>query len=220
MTMEIFWGSGSPFSWRVLLTAELKGADYESRLIEFSSGEHKSPQFLEMNPRGKVPALRNGDFTLSESLAIMTYLDRLYPDPPLFGESPEEAGWIMRALCDCMLQVDTRLDRLVRPAFMGTLEDSLGDAEDAASGLASELARIDREMSVSTWWLGEVITAADIFLYPGLQLMERVLPKAGYDSLTSDLLPLPEKFTHIGRWEKLIEALPFFERTYPPHWKA
>jgi hypothetical protein len=38
MALEIFWGSGSPFSWHVLLGAEIKGPTYESRLLEFSQG--------------------------------------------------------------------------------------------------------------------------------------------------------------------------------------
>jgi glutathione S-transferase len=55
MALEIFWGSGSPFSWRVLLGAEIKGLVYESRLLDFSKGHLKAPEFLQMNPRGRVP---------------------------------------------------------------------------------------------------------------------------------------------------------------------
>src|SRR5579885_1995252 len=58
MTLGIFWGSGSPFSWRVLLGAHIKGLEYESRLLEFSKGHLKAPEFLQMNPRGKVPVIR------------------------------------------------------------------------------------------------------------------------------------------------------------------
>ena len=86
--VEIYWISGSPFSWRVLLTAEVKGIPYEGKLLEASKGEHKTPEFLAINPLGRVPAIRDGNFTLHESLAIMIYLDRKHPNPPLFGARP------------------------------------------------------------------------------------------------------------------------------------
>ena len=73
--VEIYWISGSPFAWRVLLTAEVKGIPYEGKLLEASKGELKTPEFLAINPLGRVPALRDGNFTLHESLAIMVYLD-------------------------------------------------------------------------------------------------------------------------------------------------
>lgn len=220
MAIEIYWGSGSPFSWRVLLAAEIKGVEYVSHQIEFSKNEHKTAQYLAMNPRGKVPVLRDGDFALSESLAIMFYLDRRFPEPALFGDSGENSGRIMRMICDCMLQIDTRIDRTVLPFFRGTLEENLADAEAAAAELAEELSAINARLAEAPWLVGAAISAADIFLYPGLQLLERVMPKMGHASLGQKLLPLPEKFPNVGRWEKRIEALPFYDKTYPPHWKA
>jgi hypothetical protein len=80
MALEVYWASGSPFAWRVLLTLEAKRLPYQSKLLTFSKGEHKSPEYLAMNPRGKVPTLKDGDFAIYESLAIMAYLDRAYPD--------------------------------------------------------------------------------------------------------------------------------------------
>ena len=96
MALEVFWGSGSPFSWRVLLALEYKRVPYESRLLQFAKQEHKSPQMLRMNPRGRVPVLRDGDFVVFESLACLAYLDRKYPDPPLFGRTAEDAGTILK----------------------------------------------------------------------------------------------------------------------------
>jgi hypothetical protein len=58
-SVEIYWISGSPFAWRVLLTAEVKGIHYEEKL-QASKGELKAPDFLAINPLGRVPALREG----------------------------------------------------------------------------------------------------------------------------------------------------------------
>ncbi len=76
MALELYWGSGSPFAWRVMLMLELKGLAYQSTLLEFSKGDHKAARFLKLNPRGKVPVLKDDDFVLNESLAIMAYLDK------------------------------------------------------------------------------------------------------------------------------------------------
>ncbi len=100
MAIEIYWGSGSPYSWRVLLALEYKRLAYDSHLLQFSKQEHKSPQLLRMNPRGRVPVLKDGDYVVFESLACLLYLDRKYPDYPLFGTSAEEAGTIMRVICE------------------------------------------------------------------------------------------------------------------------
>ncbi len=54
MAIELFWGSGSPVAWRVLLALEYKRLPYVSHLLQFSKQEHKSPQMLALNPRGRV----------------------------------------------------------------------------------------------------------------------------------------------------------------------
>ena len=87
MAIDLYWGSGSPFSWRVLLALELKGLSYNSHLLHFDLQEHKAPQMLAMNPRGRLPVLRDGDYVVFESVAVLYYLDRKYPEPPIFGRS-------------------------------------------------------------------------------------------------------------------------------------
>ncbi len=98
MAIDVYWGSGSPYAWRVLLALEYKRLPYLSHLLQFSKQEHKSPQMLALNPRGRVPVLKDGDYVCFESLAILYYLDLKYPQPPIFGRTPEEAGTIMRVI--------------------------------------------------------------------------------------------------------------------------
>ena len=70
MDLEIIWASGSPYSWSVLLTLEVKQLEYKSTLIELFKGEGRTPEFLKMNPRGKVPVLRDGDAYISEIMSV------------------------------------------------------------------------------------------------------------------------------------------------------
>ena len=100
MSYEIFWISGSPYAWSVLLALELKGLEYTSHLLDRSRDEHKAPEFLAINPRGKVPVLTCGDTVISETPAILAYLEAKHPEPPLFGASPEETGHIWQLVSE------------------------------------------------------------------------------------------------------------------------
>ena len=89
MAITLYWGSGSAFSWRVLLALEHKRLPYESQLLHFDKQEPQSPQMLKMNPRGRVPVLKDNDYVVFESVAVLYYLDQKYPQIPIFGLSPE-----------------------------------------------------------------------------------------------------------------------------------
>lgn len=219
MAIELYWGSGSPFAWRVMLTLEVKKLAYESKLLEFSKGEHKSPAYLQLNPRGKVPTLKDGDFVIYESLAIMSYLDRKYPEPPLFGRTPEETGLIWRALAECESYFVTAGDKVVRPIFFGKGLDKLEEIQQAAETLRREIKIIDERLAGSRWLVGENISAADIGVFPLVQLLLRAASKEAAQPLDLGLLPLAQGFPNVARWVQRVEALPNYQRTYPPHWR-
>lgn len=219
MALELYWGSGSPFAWRVMLTLEVKGLAYQSKLLEFSKGDHKAAGFLKLNPRGKVPLLKDDDFILNESLAIMAYLDKKYPSPPLFGTSPQETGLIWRAVMETEAYLLSAGDKVIRPVFFGKGLDETAKIRQAAQAVRQELQRIDRELSGSTWLVGKQISAADISLFPLIQTILRAAGKDAAKSLNLEFLPMADTFPNLSGWVKRIEALPGYERTYPPHWR-
>jgi glutathione S-transferase len=219
VALELYWGSGSPFAWRVMLTLEVKGLAYQSRLLEFSKGDHKAAGFLKLNPRGKVPLLKHDDFILNESLAIMAYLDKKYPEPPLFGTSPQETGLIWRAVMETEAYLLSAGDKVIRPVFFGKGLDETEKIQQAAQAVRQELQRIDRELSGSAWLVGKQISAADISLFPLIQTILRAAGKDAAKSLKLELLPLADTFPNLSAWVRRIEALPGYERTYPPHWR-
>jgi len=219
MALELYWGSGSPFAWRVMLTLEVKELDYESKLLEFSKSENKSPEYLKLNPRGKVPTLKDGAFVIYESLAIMTYLDRKYPTPPLFGNSPEETGQIWRLISECESYLVSAGDKVVRPIFFGKGLDKFDEIQQAAQTIRQELTTVDEQLTHSNWLVGKQITAADISVFPLVQLLLRAASKEAAQPLNLGLLPLGQSFPNVARWVERIEALPNYQRTYPPHWR-
>jgi glutathione S-transferase len=219
MALELYWGSGSPFAWRVMLSLEVKRLSYQSKLLEFSKGEHKAPGFLKLNPRGKVPVLKDGDLVLYESLAIMAYLDKKYPEPPLFGISAEETGLIWRTISEVDSYLLETGNKLIRPIFFGKGMDKPDDIKEAAAAIRQELASIDSQLAHSNWLVGTKISAADISLFPLIQIILRAAGKDVAQPLQLALLPLSSMFPNIAAWVKRIEAIPGYERTYPPHWR-
>lgn len=219
MALELYWGSGSPFAWRAMLTLEVKRVQYESKLLEFSKEDHKSPGYLKLNPRGKVPTLKDGDFVLYESVAIMAYLDRKYPGPPLFGRNPQETGLIWRAISETESYLVPAGNKLIVPIFFGKGLEKTDEIQAATATIREELRRVDTALSHSDWLVGAHISAADIALFPLIQLLLRAASKDAAKPLKLGLLPLHQTYPAIAAWVKRIEALPGYEKTYPPHWK-
>jgi glutathione S-transferase len=219
MALELYWGSGSPFAWRVMLTLEVKRLPYESKLLEFSKEDHKSPAYLKLNPRGKVPTLKDGGFVLYESLAIMAYLDRKYPDPPIFGTTPQETGLIWRAISETESYLVAPGAKVIVPIFFGKGLEKTDEIQAAAATIRDELKRIDAALAGSVWTVGSCISAADIALFPLVQILLRAASKESAKPLNLGFLPLAQTYPNIAAWVKRVEAIPGYEKTYPPHWK-
>ena len=219
MALELYWGSGSPFAWRVLLTLEVKRLKYESKLLEFSKEDHKSPGYLKLNPRGKVPTLKDGDFVLYESLAIVAYLDRKYPEPPIFGTTAQETGLIWRSISETESYLVPPGAKLAGPIFFGKGLEKTDEIQEAAAAIRDELKRIDEALASSAWMVGPRLSAADIASFPLIQLLLRAASKEAAKPLNLGLLPLAQAYPSIAAWVKRVEAIPGYEKSYPPHWK-
>jgi glutathione S-transferase len=220
MAIDVYWGSGSAFSWRVLLALEYKGLPYESHLLQFSRQEHKSPHILAMNFRGRVPILKDDGYVVFESLAILYYLDLKYPKPPIFGRSAEEAAVIMRVICEYQSYAEEHVLRIVDSFLRPELRASRDVLAAAMHVVASEARSIEARLAHSDWVVGDSFSAADIVIFPSLQVLLRVLHREDARELSSRFLPLEANYPALTRWIARVEALPGYERTYPPHWRA
>jgi glutathione S-transferase len=220
MAIEVYWASGSPFSWRVLLALEVKRLPYESHLLQFSKGDLETPAFAALNPRKKVPVVRDGDDVVFESIAILAYLDRKYPEPPLFGRTPSEAGRIWRTVCEQTAYFDDPVDEYVLPLYFGHAEQDADQIRAAVPVVQAELARLEGILVARDWLAGEHISAADLVAFPMVKALERASGKPAAPPFDLGLLPIGQRYAGIARWMARIEALPGYDRTYPPHWRA
>jgi glutathione S-transferase len=175
---------------------------------------------LALNPRGRVPVIKDGDYVCFESLAILYYLDLKYPQPPIFGRTPEEAGTIMRVICEYQAYIEPHLGTITDAIFFGKAEELGSDPVTAAMhAVASEARTIEGRLSKSEWIVGDAFSAVDMVIFPGIQLLKRALEKPAARELSSRFMPVEVNYPALGRWLTRVAALPGYERTYPPHWR-
>jgi len=218
--LEFFWGSGSQPAWSVMLALELKGVPYTSRLLSFSAGDLKTPEFLAMNPRHKVPVIRDGEYVLNESMAILVYLDRKYPKAPLFGQSAEEAGLVWRAIFEFQNHLHPALNvDVVRPIYQGKVEENRAAIEAQMQVVHSELRQYEATLARQPWLAGAEISAADLVVFPHFMSLLRAATRPAAASLKLGILPVERAYPHIAAWQKRVEALPGYDKTFPPHWR-
>jgi glutathione S-transferase len=169
--MKLYWAPRTR-SFSALWLMEETGQPYERALTDLSKGEHKSPEYLAINPMGKVPALRDGEATLAEAAAICAYVAERYPQaklaPPL-GD-PLRARYLYwlffspGCIEPAMVQLATKIE--MNPTAAGW-----GDAQLVLDVL-------DAALSNGPWLLGETFSAADIMVGSGLNFAVRLFKMA------------------------------------------
>jgi len=219
MAITLYWGSGSPFSWRVLLALEHKGLPFESQLLHFDKQEQQSPQMLKLNPRGRLPVLKDGDYVVFESVAILYYLDMKYPQTPIFGRSPEEAGVIMRVICEFQSYAEPYVQKIVAALLANRATEEHDQLTEAMHVVGREARTIEGRLSKEDWIVGSHYSALDMVIFPWIQVLRRALAKPGAKELGARFLPMETNYPALARWIHRIESLPGYERTYPPHWR-
>ena len=162
--MQLYGSTISPFVRKVAVLAEEKGIAID--LVPAAPGD-RSPAFRAISPFGQIPALVDGDFTLADSSAIVTYLEAKHPEPALIPADPQARGrtiWFDE-LADTVVFAAGRtmlFNRVVGPLFRGGVGDAA--AADAAERdqWPAILAYVDGEIGDREFLVGDTLTLADI----------------------------------------------------------
>ena len=212
--LTFYYGSGSPYAWRVWLALEHKAIAYELKMISFSAGDLRKPEFLKVNPRHKVPAITDDDLDLYESAAIVEYLDDQYASgKKLFPGNARQRAVIRRLVREADEYFAHAQERLVDQVLFTKQEKwDLQEISSARETLKFELTTFEDYMGGN--YLAGELSAADFTLYPMIALCLRMEKKKPDLDVRAAIGP------QLGAWMKRIEALPYFDKTYPPHWKA
>ncbi|MGB5724963.1 MAG: glutathione S-transferase family protein [Parasphingorhabdus sp.] len=153
---------------RVTLTAlEEIGRPFKTKLIAFMAGEHRSKEYLAINPAGKVPALQTEAGVLTQNGAILLYLARTYPEAnllPLSGD-PHTEAWVVSALFHMSSDLHPLVTRFVIPGMM--LSDPTGSPHvrsKAEEVLKLQLAPIAALLAEQYWFMGDRWSILDAYL--------------------------------------------------------
>lgn len=174
------------------------GLEYDGVSIDLRKGEQNSPEYLKLNPNGKVPSLVDGDFVLWESAAINNYLASKYK-PELLGDSPEDKALIDQWSYWGMLEVQSHIHRIGFQKFR-VPEDQRDEKviQEAMNALPRVFKILEEHLSDREYMLGDKFTLADINLGTvvlGTQFAE-------YDL---------SEYANINRWIQMLLKRPSFK---------
>ena len=186
MSMKLYTYFRSSAAYRVRIALNLKGLDVEMAPIHLlrKGGEQLGEAYSSINPEGLVPALvdendEEGSQVLTQSIAIMEYLDEMYPEPPLLPSAPLDRAYVrgiaLSIACDIHPLNNLRVLRyLVRD--LGVSEDAKNDwyRHWCDKGLAALEKRITADGRAGKFCLGDTPTMADCCLVPQLANAKRL----------------------------------------------
>lgn len=202
--MKIYGFPLSPFVRKVLVAVKEKGLDAE---VYPSNPAHPDAEFAAISPFHKIPAFRDGDFTIADSTAIVTYLDAKYPEPALLPAAPEaraRAVWFEEVADTVLTPTGSPiiLNRFLRPHIFG-VEGNEEEALAAEEALKRPLAYL--EEAVSGEWLDGAFSIGDISV-------SSVIRTLGYTGWTIDPAAYPQLAAWYGRvceregWKSAVEV--------------
>ena len=198
----IFFNSPNPAPnpRRVRIFAAEKGITLETRDLSIPAREHKSDEFVALNPRGQTPALQLDDGTvIAESVAICRYLEGLHPEPPLFGTSPKE-----QALIEMW---DRRVEMILMPP-VGAVWVHTHKFTAAIPGRNAEWGEANRPRVFDAMRYFDASLAGREFLASDSYSIADILLLTTIDFAGFVGMAMPEDLTHLQAWHTRVSARP------------
>ena len=203
MPLTFYYGSGSPYAWRVWLALEHKQIAYALTTLSFSSGDLRKPEYLAINPNGAVPAAMDGEFALSESNAILQYAADLSGSDTYYPKNLKHRADINRWLLwegstwfpSCYVYL---VEYVVKPLLKAEPDQAVIDKE--APNWHRLAGILDARLAKTNWLAGDNVTIADIAVAAPVHVHKW------------QHLPLNEH-TNLARWMADVERLPCWQKT-------
>jgi glutathione S-transferase len=156
---------GPTRSIRVRWTLQELGVDFEPIRVNLVAGEHQRPEFLRINPAGKIPVLVDDDLVLTESVAIVLYLAEKYSDKGLLPTGLDQRAQVNRWLLFAATELEQPLWRISRHTALYPEEQRLPADVIIASREFKEMATVaEKHMQGRKYVVGDRVTVADFVL--------------------------------------------------------
>ncbi len=202
--MKLYHNPLSPNVRRVRLTAAVLGIELEEKRLDFTKGEHKSPEYLALNPNGAVPTLVDGDFVLTESRAIMQYLASKKPESGLLPRDEaaraDVTRWQFWDAAHFSPQLGTLAFEKLLKAMMGLGEPDQGKVQEATSNFRRFAAVLDKRLQGKQYIVGNALTLADLTIASSLMYAKQAEAPVG-------------EFPEVQRWFSRISELEGWKKT-------
>jgi len=169
--MKLYSAARSSASFRVRIALNLKGLPYEYLPVDLVHGEQFTAGFRGMNPAELVPVLEHDGAVLTQSMAIIEYLDEKYPQPPLLPHDPLDRAYV-RSIA---LAIACEIHPLNNLRVLRYLTKNLAQGEQAKDawyrhwveqGLAQVEAQLAAQQRCGRYVLGDAVTIADVLIVP------------------------------------------------------
>jgi glutathione S-transferase len=136
--------------------------DFDATDVRLPAGEHRNPDFLELNPAGKVPVLVDGDLVLTESVAIVLYLAEKYPERGFLPIDPQVRADAYRWILFAVTELEQPLWRIARHTALYPERDRLpADVALARRDFLPMAAVLEKHMKGRNYVVGDSVSAAD-----------------------------------------------------------
>jgi glutathione S-transferase len=156
------YGFGPTRSLRALWSLRELGVDFDFEGVNLLAGEHQRPEFLRLNPAGKVPVLVDGDLVISESAAIVLYLAEKYPEKNLLPANLRTRAQVYRWVMFAMTELEQPLWRITRHTVLLPEDKRLPEDVALAREDFNRMAAVfEQHMAGRNFIVGDAITAAD-----------------------------------------------------------
>ncbi|HEX3594465.1 MAG TPA: glutathione S-transferase family protein [Polyangiaceae bacterium] len=202
--MKLYHNPLSPNVRRVRLTAAVLGLKLDEHALDFAKGEHKSPDYLALNPNGAVPTLVDGDFVLTESRAIMQYLASKKPESGLLPTDEQARAdvtrWQFWDASHFSAQLGTLTFEKMIKSMMGLGEPDQGRIQEALTSFRRFAAVLNKRLQGKKYVVGNALTLADLTLASSLMYSQAV--EAPVD-----------EFPNVKAWFAGISALDAWKQT-------
>ncbi|HTO58223.1 MAG TPA: glutathione S-transferase family protein [Pseudomonadales bacterium] len=164
MTIKVHGHPLSPFVRKVLLALDAKGVAYENVVV---MPNDQSPAFRAISPLGKIPVLQHDDFTIPDSSVICRYIERVFPDKPLYPADPKleaRVGWVEEYADTTVIQNCAGLfqQRFLFPRMFNRPTDQAIVDDILANGMPPVLAYLESIAPESGYFVGNALSIADI----------------------------------------------------------
>ena len=180
MKLHVF--AGAPNPKKVLVYCAEKGINVPSETVDILTGQNRQPEFLRKNPLGGLPVLELDDGScLTESLAIMEYLEELHPKPSMIGSTPLERARVRETERICEIGVLSNVGTIFQnthPFFAQRVKQSPDAAESARGRLQNALKVLDARLATRKFVAGDspsigdctLLAALDFASFAGIEL--------------------------------------------------